>query len=221
MKKQELRRDAFRENVVKGVQYFNDNTATIIKIFVVIVLLVLGMSYYNHLGKIKQKNAAHLAGRAQNTFINGNLVEAMVKFERVIDDYPNTPGAVQSLVYLLNDAIEQNNSELINKLLNENTGKVYDPIVLSSIYKLKGDINHNNADYASALKFYRKAETIVDGNAIQTKYQLDIASALIAQSDFVEALQTLEEIIDNENLEFNEKNIAEELMAYTKQMMGI
>ena len=70
-------------------------------LFVVIFLLIGGISYFNHLGSIKLESAAHLSGRAQNIFINGNVDEAMVKFERVLDDYPNTPGAVQSLVYLL------------------------------------------------------------------------------------------------------------------------
>ena len=126
MKKQELRRDAFRENVVKGIEYFNENRATAIKIFALIVLVVGGMSYYKHLGSIKLESAAHLAGRAQNIFIgdengnNGNIDESMVKFERVLNDYPNTPGAVQSLIYLLNEAISNNDLDKINKLLNEN-----------------------------------------------------------------------------------------------------
>ncbi len=123
MKKQELRRDAFRENVVKGVEYFNLNRATAIQIFSIIVLAVGGMSYYKHLGSIKFESAAHLAGKAQNIFIgdengnNGNLDNAMVKFERVLDDYPKTPGAVQSLVYLLSDAVSNNDINKVNKLL--------------------------------------------------------------------------------------------------------
>ena len=40
-------------------------------------------------------------------------------------------------------------------------------------------------------------------------------------NNYKKALQTLEKIINNEDLVFNEKSIAEELMAYTKQKMGI
>ena len=53
MRKHDLRHDAFRENVVKGVQYISENSATVIKIFTVIILAVGGMSYYNYLGSIK------------------------------------------------------------------------------------------------------------------------------------------------------------------------
>ena len=227
MKKQELRHDVFRENVVKGVEYFNENRATAIKIFAVIVLAVGGMSYYKHLGSIKLESAAHLAGRAQNIFIgdengnNGNLDISMVKFERVLDDYPNTPGAVQSLLYLLSDAVSNNDLNKVNELLDANDGIIADPVVLASIYKLKGDISSEEGNHSSALKYYQKAESLMAGNAIQTKYQLDIASALLVQKNYNDALKTLEEIIDNIDARFNEKNRAEELLAYTKYKMGI
>lgn len=221
MKKQELRRDPIRENIVKGIQYFSENTSTVIQILAVVVLAVGGLSYYNHTGNIKMENASHLAGRAQNIFINGNLDEANVKFERVLADYPNTPGAVQSLVYLLNDAITKNDIEEAKRLLNENDGSINDSHVLAAIYKLQGDISLTEADFSTALKYFQKAENIAEGNPVQAGFQLDIASTLLAQNNYENALQTLGEIIDNEDIGFNEKNIAEELIAYTKQKMGI
>ena len=221
MKKQELRRDPIRENIVKGIQYFSENTSTVIQILAVVVLAVGGLSYYNHTGNIKMENASHLAGRAQNIFINGNLDEANVKFERVLADYPNTPGAVQSLVYLLNDAITKNDIEEAKRLLNENDGSINDSHVLAAIYKLQGDIYLAEADFSTALKYFQKAENIAEGNPVQAGFQLDIASTLLAQNNYENALQTLGEIIDNEDIGFNKKNTAEELIAYTKQKIGI
>ena len=221
MKKEELRHDPIRENIVKGVQYFSENTSTVLQILAVVVLAVGGLSYYNHTGNIKMESASHLAGRAQNIFINGNLDEAIVKFERVLADYPNTPGAVQSLVYLLNDAMTKDDIEEAKILLNENDGSINDPHVLAAIYKLQGDISLTEADFSTALKYFQKAENIAEGNPVQAGFQLDIAATLLAQNNYENALQTLEEIIDNEDVGFNEKNIAEELIAYTKQKMGI
>jgi len=227
MNKHEIRHDAFRENVVKSIQYFNENSATVIKIFAVIFLVVGGMSYYNYLESIKFESASHLSGRAQNIYIgdengnNGNVDESMVKFERVVNDYPNTPGAVQSLVYLLNEAGSKNDTDKINRLLIGNDAKIEDPVVLASIYKLRGDIANTEDNYSNTLKYYQKAASIMSINVIQAKYQLDIVSALLAQGNYVDALNTLKEIIDNEDIGFNEKNKAEELMAFTKQKMGI
>jgi len=221
MKKEELRHDPIRENIVKGVQYFSENTSTVLQILAVVVLAVGGLSYYSHAGNIKMENASHLAGRAQNIFINGNLDEAIVKFERVLADYPNTPGAVQSLVYLLSDATTKNNIEEAKRLLNENDASINDPHVLAAIYKLQGDISLTESGFSTALTYFQKAENIAEGNPVQSGFQLDIAAALLARNNYENALQTLEKIIDNEDIGSNEKNIAEELIAYTKQKMGI
>ena len=50
MKKQDLRRDAFRENVIKGIEYFNENRYNAIKIFALIVLeLTEDLVFKSHL----------------------------------------------------------------------------------------------------------------------------------------------------------------------------
>ena len=172
MKKQELRHDPVRENIVKGVQYFNENSGTVLKVFAVIVLGIAGISYYNHTGSIKIENAANITGRAQNTFINGNLDEALVKFERVLDDYPDTPGAVQSLVYLINDAVTRQDEEAVQSLLSNHDGNIDDPVVSSAFYKLRGDIALNQGNSGGAVKYYRKAQSNADGTTLQTKYKL-------------------------------------------------
>ena len=55
MKKEELRHDPVRENIVKGVQYFSENTGTVLQVFAAIAIAVGGLSYYNHTGNIKMK----------------------------------------------------------------------------------------------------------------------------------------------------------------------
>ena len=221
MKKHELRHDPIRENIVKGVQYFNENSGTVLKVFAVIVLGIAGISYYNHTRSMMVENAANITGRAQNTFINGNLDEALVKFERVLDDYPDTPGAVQSLVYLLNDAVTNQDEEAIQSLLSNQDGNIADPVVAAAFYKLRGDIALRQGDSAGAVKYYRKAQSTADGSALQTKYKLDIAAALIAQDNYDDARETLDEILNNEDIGFNEKNTAEELMGFVSQKLGI
>ena len=200
MKKQELRHDPVRENIVKGVQYINENGGTVLILFAVIVLCIAGISYYKHIGSTMVEDAANITGRAQNTFINGNLDEALVKFQRVLDDYPDTPGAVQSLVYLLNDAITNQDEEAIQSLLSNHDANISDPVVLSAFYKLRGDIALNQGDSGGAVKYYRKAQSNADGTALQTKYKLDIATALLAQDNYDDARETLDEILNNEDI---------------------
>ena len=221
MKKQELRHDPIRENIVKVVQYFNENSSTVLKVFAVIVLGIAGISYYNHTDSMKVENAANITGRAQNTFINGNLDEALVKFERVLDDYPDTPGAVQSLVYLLNDAVTNQDEEAVQSLLSNHDGNIDDPVVASAFYKLRGDIALNQGDSNAAVKYYQRAQSNADGISLQIKYKLDIAAVFIAQDNYDDARETLDDILNNEDIGFNEKNTAEELMGFVSQKLGI
>ena len=221
MKKQELRHDPIREYIVKGVQYFNENSSTVLKVFAVIVLGIAGISYYNHTDSMKVENAANITGRAQNTFINGNLDEALVKFERVLDDYPDTPGAVQSLVYLLNDAVTNQDEEAVQSLLSNHDGNIDDPVVASAFYKLRGDIALNQGDSNAAVKYYQRAQYNADGISLQIKYKLDIAAVFIAQDNYDDARETLDDILNNEDIGFNEKNTAEELMGFVSQKLGI
>ena len=127
MRKEEIRHDPVRENIIKSVEYIKDNQNIILKVFIGLVILVSGISYYNHMGSVKVENASNIAGLAQNIFINGDIDKAMVKFERVMGDYPNTPGALQSLVYLLNEAISSNDIDKVIKLLSDNDGIINDP----------------------------------------------------------------------------------------------
>ena len=143
MRKEELRRDPVREYIVRGVEYIKDNQSTVIKIFAGLVILVAGFSYYNHVEKVDFKSASNIAGLAQNSFINGDIDGSMVKFERVLEDYPNTSGAVQALVYLLNDALKQENYEEITNFISKYNGDfsiIDDRIVQASLFKILGDM---------------------------------------------------------------------------------
>ena len=225
MKKEELRHDPIRENIVKGVQYLSKNRTLVFKSLAIIILVIAGLSYYNYQENIKSESASRLAGRAQNIFIgdengnNGKLDEALVKFERILYDYPNTIGAVQSMIYLLGDAIHRNDMDEASKILSNNFNKINDTVVLSAISKLNGDVAVIQNDDAQALKHYKKARLIAIVNDV--KYKLDVASSYMEQENFIKVVQILEPLIEKEDLGYNEKNIAEELLAYSRQKLNI
>ena len=160
MKKEELRHDPVRDNIVKGVEYIKDNQNTALKIFAGVAILVAGFSYFNYIGSVKIGNASNIAGLAQNTFISGDIDEAMVKFERVLDDYPNTSGAAQSLAYLLNDAVSHEDYDAVSNLISKYKGGIDDPVVKATIYKIQGDMALVYGDSDAALSYYQKAENI-------------------------------------------------------------
>ena len=223
MLKDELRHDPIRENITKGAQYIQNNQQIVLKIFIGFLIMVAVFSYYNHLRNIKITNAANISGLAQNTFINGNLDEAMVKFERVLTDYPGTTGASQSLIYLINDAISRQDYDTVLKLTSQLKGgidKIGDPIVRSNIYKIHGDISLSDGDLNNALSYYRNARSSSKGSPQEAKYQLNIISVLISQEDYIQAQKALNNILGNNDVGYNEKNKAEVLLAFVNHKLG-
>ena len=220
MKKEELRHDPVRENIVKSIEYIKENQNTVLKIFAGLVILVGGLSLYKYMGTIKLDNASNIAGLAQNSFINGEIDEAMVKFERVLDDYPSTSGATQSLVYLLNDAVTQGDYEVASNLIAQHKGSIEDPTVQAYLYKIQGDRALYEERVDDALSFYRKAKNSSKDNASNIKYKLDIITALLTKEDYSQIMEMLEDILAIEDVGYNEKNKAEELIAFVNQKLG-
>jgi tetratricopeptide (TPR) repeat protein len=224
MKKQEIRHDPVRENIVKGVQYTKDNKEKVLSFLAGIAILIGGFSYMNRTDSIKIEEASHLSGIAQNIFINGNIDEAMVKFERVLDDYPNTPGAVQALVYLLNNAIDKAvtdaDKEAVYQLLENHHISINDPVVKAAYYKLQGDLELES-NPVKAKSFYKKAQSTVAEDGFKQKFGMDIAIADIALENYQDAAATLESILNSDDIDFTIKNTAEELQAYLNFKLGI
>ena len=221
MRKEEIRHDPVRENIVKGVEYIKENQNMVLKIFACFVILVTVISYYNHIVSVKIGNASDIAGLAQNTFINGDIDEALVKFERVMEDYPNTSGATQSLVYLLNEAVSKEDHEIMKNIISKYKSDIDDPLVQGAIYKIQGDIALQEDRVEDALSYYRKAENISRATSIHVKYQLDIITTLISKEKYSVAKKILGKILDIEDVGFNEKNKAEELLAFVNHKLGI
>ena len=220
MKKEELRHDPVRENIVKGVEYIKENQNTVLKVFAGLIILVVVLSFYKHKETIKLDNASKIAGVAQNSFINGETDEAMVKFERVLDYYPSTYGATQSIVYLLSDAVSQGDYEAVSNLIAQHKGSIEDPTVQAYLYKIEGDIALYEGSVDDALVFYRKAENSSKDSARKIKYKLDVITALLAKEDYSQIKEMLEDILEIEDVGYNEKNKAEELIAFVNQKLG-
>ena len=220
MRKEELRHDPIRENIVKSIEYIKENQNTVLKIFAGLIFLIGGLSYYKYMGTEKLNNASNVAGLAQNSFINGEIDEAMVKFERVLDDYPSTSGATQSLVYLLNNAVTQGDYEMVSNLIAQHKGSIEDPTVQAYLYKIQGDRALYEERVDDALSFYRKAENSSKDSASKIKYKLDLIMVLLTMEDYSHVREILEDILEYEDVGYNEKNKAEELIAFVNQKLG-
>ena len=224
MRKEEIRYDPVKDKIIRTIEYLKNNQSLVLKAFLGLIVIVAIASYYSNLNFIKNETASNVAGIAQSAFLKGNVDEALVKFERVLSDYPNTKAAHQSLVYLLNDAITDGDYAAISTVLSKIDGeidKISDPVIKSSIYKVQGDIALKDGNIDQAISFYKDAESSADIISNQLRYKIDISLAFLAEDDYNSAMRVLEEVVDSDDIGYNEKNKAEELLAYIKQKLNI
>ena len=175
------------------------------------------------MGNERIESSSEIAGLAQNTFINGSIDEAMVKFERVLNDYPKTSGALQSLVYLLSDAINKEDYMAAKGMIEKlkiGISSINDPVVKATLYKIQGDIELYDGNMDNAMSYYNKAVKSSKNPSLEIKYKLDVITVLLRQEEYKQAITMLKDIQDFDDIGFNEKNKAEELQAFATQKLG-
>ena len=65
MKKDELRHDPVKENIIKFIDYMKNNQSLVFKLLFAVIILVSLLSYYISINSVKLDNAAKIAGTAQ------------------------------------------------------------------------------------------------------------------------------------------------------------
>ena len=221
MKKEELRQDPIRTFIVNSFSYVSTNANKVIMLLLCFLFIVGIFSYYNHLDNIKIENSIKLAGRAQNAYINGNIEEAIVKFERVLSDYPGTLGANQALIFLLKTSMLSNENDKLTTYLKMEARNINDEFIKSSINRMKSDHESDNGDHKEALKQINKINNLFSYSSISVPSQIDLVNLYIIKDDYEKAKEQLKRILDIEDLSFNDKNQIEEMLSFVNQKMNI
>ena len=215
MKKEDIRHDPVRDKIIEYIDSMKGNQSIVLTIIGSLVIMILAFGYFQNLNSDNSNNSSNIAGLAQNNFINGDIDQAIVKFERVIKDYPKTNGALQASIYILSDAIKDLDHERMNNIFNQMEEEIIstdDPIIKSYFYKAKGDIASINDFNVKAINNYKLARKYSNDNK-KANYDLDISLILLKDKNYSDAKVLLENILKLDDLGFNEKNKAEELLA--------
>ncbi len=221
MKKEELRQDPVRTFIVNSVNYLTSNSN---KVFIVLAafLFIVGIfSYYSHLDKIKIEKSVRLAGRAQSSFINGNIEEATVKFERVLKEFPNTLGASQALVYLLKISMLSDDNPMYSNYLNSNFYDINDSYISSSIFRMKSNYENDNLNYDKSIEYLDKVDNLNSYSLSSISTHIDLINLYIIKEDYIKAEMQLNQVLKTKDLSFNDKNNLEEMLSFVNQKMNI
>ena len=216
MKKEELRYDPVHDRISAIIDYIDNNKNIVIQGLIVIGLAVGGWGYYSSLKKDKVNISKAQVGLAQNAYNIGQVDISISEFKGIVEEYSGTDAAEQALVYLLKDAYQKNSDETVLSLADAHGGSGLDAVLNAGFYETLGNANMNTSDIDGAINSFKKADKLASTENGDLRFKIDLAVAFIAKGEFTNATSVLNELLDNKDISYSDKNRAEELLALAK-----
>ena len=206
MKKQEIKADPIRDRIISLFAYL-DNNRKILYAFIAITVTLLSILIIvdnNKNSKLVISNK--LSSEAQNIYIDNLNSSYTEKFNEILNGNYNTESKNQALIYLLYDALKNNNEDDIHTLLTEYKFKTNDDLLYSMYYNIKGNYYFNKSDFDSAIKNYKYCvknfdkyfNILIDSKLLLIKSYINTNNYKMAKKEFSS--------IDYEELSFQAKN---------------
>jgi len=213
MKKEELRYDPVHDKIAAIIDYIDNNKNIAIQIVAVVALTVGGWGYYSGLQKDKVNISKALVGVAQNAYNAGQTDIAISELKNIVEEYSGSDAANQALAYLMKDSYLSNDDEGIISLAEAFGMSTSDGVLNAGIYETLGNVSMNMDDNDAAVNNFKKADKLSSRVGLNLRYKIDLSIALIASGNFNDAVSVLNEILSIEEINYSDKNKAEELLA--------
>tara|TARA_Y100000994_G_scaffold59617_1_gene48195 strand:+ start:439 stop:1116 length:678 start_codon:yes stop_codon:yes gene_type:complete len=224
MKKQEIKRDVIRDKIIGFLNYISENTKVVwITVGAVVVIIFIATFFSNkNQDRLLDSNLSIslIQQRAMNNDDNSDSL--------LLQDYKNILAAPisehdynQAFIYLLSNAIENNNNEYTISLLSDNNFSSKDDMLNSYLYLTKA-IYLYSEDINNYVKFYEKAIKLVPSYDLKVIWSSDLIDFYINRNNYTEAnnvLGTLKDLVgDTDNLSSTAKNDLDFIESKVKQL---
>ena len=213
MKKEELRYDPVHDKIAEIIDYIDNNKNRAIQIVVVVALTVGGWGYFSGLQKDRVNMSKGLVGVAQNAYNAGQTDISISELKNIVEEYSGSDAANQALAYLMKDSYLSSDDEGIMSLVEAFGTSTSDGVLNAGIYETLGNVSMNMDDNAAAVNNFKKADKLSSTNGLNLRFKIDLSIALIASENFSSAVSVLNEILSIEDINYSDKNKAEELLA--------
>ncbi len=213
MKKEELRYDPIHEKLLNILEYLESNKNSVFQILLALVILVGGWGYYAGNQRSMLMEARSLSGTAQSEYNASKSEIAIQNLKEVVADYSGTDAASQAGVYLVADAYLNNEDGNIESILEQIDADNFDNVIHAGILETLGNAKLNVNSFEDAEKYFKKAVDKSRASGLDAQYQMGLALANIKHGHYYDAKSILAKLLESEELNFNDKNKAEELQA--------
>ena len=195
------------------LEYLENNKNSVFQILIALIVLVGGWGYYAGNQRATLMEARSLSGTAQSEYNTSKSEIAIQSLKEVVSDYAGTDAASQAGVYLVADAYFNNEDSNIESIVGGVDTDNFDDVIHAGILETLGNAKLNQNSLDAAKSYFNKAINQGESAGLAIQYKLSLAISDLKAGNYADAKANLEELLDSDELNFNDKNKAEELKA--------
>ena len=211
MKKQEIKRDIIREKIINFLNYLIDNSKNFWLAVVIIVALIFLSTYLSNKKNKKLADSNLKMGLLLNKSIANNTSDSILvkEYKKSLDQTISQSDYNQSFIYLLSNALENENYEYVKNLLSDNKFNSDDEMISAFILRLKAEFLHAD-NLSKSSKLFLESIELVPSYDLKIQWSTELINIYIDNSNINEANNVLEflknQIDDDINLSKTEEN---------------
>ena len=210
MKKQEIKKDPIRDRMIGVINTVNDNPKTFLQYLVGIAAILLAIIFYSNSTSNRLDEYNLYSSINQNRYIDGDRETAIINFDKILKEYSKSESYNQALIFSLNDAIENNDSEMVEKLLSSSSFKSSDKNLQALYYNILGNY-YLTKDNNEAVLYYSKAIKTTDVEAHKHQFILNLLYHYYDSNNFSDYKSLLENVEIDDIKSFQLKGKFEQL----------
>ena len=203
----EIKKDSFVESVFMIRSYINDNLRLLGRIgggigLLIIIMIFLSQSFQNN-----RQEAEYLLTKSTLYLNNGDLQNAKIHLQELIDEYGSTESGKIGAFYLAQMYLSDYDHELAISLFQTYAKKGNNPLLLTSSNKALSNLYLEKEDFKNAIKYQLKAVEHSDTKRLEALNNLKLSELYLKNNDVEKSTKILNDIRNNyrDDVEIMEK----------------
>ena len=198
MKKEELKKDPIAEKLVSVVQYSKNNSSIIFLGLIIIVLIVVGISYYQNTSTKYQLDSKLAVDEVMLQLINNGLNnpdyfndKLSQQIDSIYEAYPNS-SYINYLAFIVNKESSDSSKNLMIDKINSVKHKIDNGWFKTQAFLVAGDYYADNNQFDLAKKDYKNAIKYSSSNAQKGYSNYKLGNIYFEEGSFNDALSVFE-----------------------------
>ncbi|MBD30611.1 MAG: hypothetical protein CMG44_00170 [Candidatus Marinimicrobia bacterium] len=193
----EIKKDSFVESVFMIRSYINDNFQLLGRIgggvaLIIIIMIFLSQSFQNN-----RQEAEYLLTKSTLYLDSGDLQNAKIQLQELIDEYGSTESGKIGAFYLAQIYLSDNNHESAISLFQTYAKKGNNPFLLTSSNEALSNLYLEKDDFKNAIKYQLKAVEYSDTKRVKALNSLKLCELYLKNNDVEKSTKILNDIRNN------------------------